>query len=133
MASCKCGVKDDRPGSPPCDCEKIGNDDPIDGVGQEYDEQMKRAEAPVTQNANARQVGGNHYKDGAGKCPNCGTPLEHWDLAVMFKWDYLQGQIIKYVMRWRGKLGLQDLEKAKHNLEKYIEEIKAGRIQEPHP
>jgi len=71
--------------------------------------------------ANDRQVGGSHYKDLGAPCPHCGAKLEHWDLAVMFKWDYLQGQIIKYVMRWRNKLGIVDLKKGRHNLDKYIE------------
>lgn len=76
----------------------------------------------MTQNsatpANARQVGGDHYKTGG---------LQHWDLAVLFQWDPFQYQITKYVMRWRGKNGIQDLEKCRHFVDKYIEEVKAGR------
>lgn len=63
--------------------------------------------------ANERQVGGDHYKTGSG--------IQHWDLVDMFGWDYFQGQVIKYLMRWKKKNGVQDLEKAKHYLEKYIE------------
>ena len=63
--------------------------------------------------ANERQVGGSHYKDN-------GKP-EHWDLVTMYEWDYFQGQITKYLMRWRKKNGIQDLEKARHFLDKYIE------------
>lgn len=62
--------------------------------------------------ANKRQVGGSHYKD---------MGIEHWDVVALNNLDYFQGQVTKYVMRWRGKNGLQDLEKAKHFLEKYIE------------
>lgn len=62
--------------------------------------------------ANKTQVGGQHYKK---------MPIEHWDLVAANDLDYFQGQITKYVMRHRGKNGLQDLEKAKHFLEKYIE------------
>lgn len=69
--------------------------------------------------ANQRQVGGSHYGLSA---------FQHWDIVVMFNLDYFQGQITKYVMRWDKKNGVQDLEKAQHFLEKYIEEIKAGRI-----
>lgn len=62
--------------------------------------------------ANDRQVGGDHYKtDG----------LQHWDIVHMFKLDYFQGQITKYLFRWRKKNGLEDLEKARHYLDKYIE------------
>lgn len=62
--------------------------------------------------ANSRQVGGTHYKD---------MSIEHWDVVALNGLDYFQGQITKYVMRWRGKNGLQDLDKAGHFLEKYIE------------
>src|SRR5882724_10953683 len=63
--------------------------------------------------ANDRQVGGEHYKDG--------TKPEHWDLVAMYGWDYFTGQITKYLMRWRKKNGIEDLEKARHYLDKYIE------------
>lgn len=71
--------------------------------------------------ANNRQVAGNHYGGGA---------IQHWDLAVMFKWNWAQYQITKYVMRYLKKNGLQDLEKAQHFIEKLIEEVKAGRMPE---
>lgn len=67
--------------------------------------------------ANDRQVGGTHYK-GEGK-------VEHWDIVAQWGLDYFQGQITKYVMRWRAKGGIQDLEKARHFLDKYIELEKA--------
>lgn len=62
--------------------------------------------------ANEKQVGGNHYQKAA---------VQHWDIVHMHGLDYFQGQITKYVMRWKDKNGVQDLEKAKHFLEKYIE------------
>jgi hypothetical protein len=65
--------------------------------------------------ANDHQVGGTHYKELNSQ------GLQHWDLVQMFEWDYFQGQIIKYVMRWQKKGGVQDLRKAAHYLEKYIE------------
>jgi hypothetical protein len=76
--------------------------------------------------ANERQVGGEHYKTGG---------LEHWDIVARFKLDYFQGQITKYVMRWRRKNGIQDLEKARHFLDKYIELARAesGDGSEPGP
>lgn len=66
--------------------------------------------------ANKRQVGGNHYRK---------MVLEHWDIVVLNSLDYFQGNITKYVMRWRDKGGIADLEKAKHYIEKYIEIEKA--------
>lgn len=70
-------------------------------------------DGPAPVNANSRQVGGGHYKTEHG--------LEHWDVVAMFGLDYFQGQITKYVMRHRKKNGIQDLEKARHFLDKYIE------------
>jgi hypothetical protein len=72
--------------------------------------------------ANKRQVGGGHYKD---------MTIEHWDVVALNNLDYFQGQITKYVMRWHGKNGVQDLEKAQHFLQKYIEVEKlrqAGKL-----
>jgi hypothetical protein len=81
----------------------VPSDDAIDGPTEEVSQ------------ANSKQVGGNHYGL---------SGLQHWDLVVMFKWDYFQGQITKYLMRWKKKNGVQDLEKAAHFLEKYIETAK---------
>lgn len=61
---------------------------------------------------NAVQVGGTHYGL---------TALQHWDVVQLFKLDYFQGNISKYLFRWREKGGVQDLEKARHYLDKYIE------------
>lgn len=72
--------------------------------------------------ANNKQVAGTHYQ---------GKQLQHWDLVAIYGWDYFQGQITKYLMRWRDKNGLEDLRKAQHFLEKYIEEVEGGRIFNP--
>lgn len=63
------------------------------------------------------QVGGTHYDQ--GDLP------QHWDLVVMYQWDYFQAQIIKYLMRWKTKhptpeQRLEDLKKARSFLDKYI-------------
>jgi hypothetical protein len=34
---------------------------------------------------------------------------------------YFEGNIVKYVSRWQDKGGVQDLQKAKHYLEKLLE------------
>lgn len=71
--------------------------------------------------ANDRQVGGDHYKTD-------GLRPQHWDLVDLYEWDYFQGQITKYLMRWRKKNGIEDLEKARHYLDKYIE-LERGKAQ----
>jgi hypothetical protein len=63
--------------------------------------------------ANDRQVGGVHYKQGGE---------EHWDrMWRLHGRGYFVGCVTKYVERYHLKNGLQDLEKAKHFLEKLIE------------
>lgn len=70
--------------------------------------------------ANDRQEGGDHYR-------RSGVPQQHWDLVSAYGWDYFQGQITKYLMRWKDKHTTEekrigDLKKARHFLDKYIEE-----------
>lgn len=70
-----------------------------------------RAKVEPRPAANQRQIGGEHYGL---------KEYQHWDIVDEFDLDYFQGQITKYVMRWKKKNGLQDLQKAQHFLEKYI-------------
>ena len=63
--------------------------------------------------ANSKQVGGNHY--------NTGHEMQHWDWAWQQQYDQFQYCITKYVDRHKRKNGLEDLYKARHHLEKYIE------------
>ena len=63
--------------------------------------------------ANSRQPGGGHYiKYG---------DLQVWDVVARWNLDFFQGNILKYVVRWKDKNGTEDLEKAMHYLQKYIE------------
>lgn len=71
--------------------------------------------------ANSTQVGGRHYQKHGD--------FQHWDMVDHFNLDYFQGQITKYVMRWKDKNGIQDLEKAQHFLQKYIELTRAHGVQ----
>jgi len=70
--------------------------------------------------ANEKQVAGSHYK----------SEIQHWDFVVANDLDYFQGQITKYVCRWKKKNGIQDLEKAAHFLQKYLELAKASEPSE---
>ena len=62
--------------------------------------------------ANAIQVGGEHYNKYA---------IQPWDFYAALDLDFFQGSIIKYIIRFKDKGGLEDLQKAQHYLEKYIE------------
>ena len=61
--------------------------------------------------ANDIQIGGEHYK----------IPIEPWDYIVANNIGYLEGNVIKYVSRYKSKNGLEDLKKARHYLDKLIE------------
>ncbi len=78
---------------------------------------------PASAQANDRQVGRGDYQ-GSGYQ----TEIQHWDFAAANKFDYFQGQITKYVTRWRQKNGVKDLEKAEHFLQKYLELARAGKV-----
>jgi hypothetical protein len=47
--------------------------------------------------------------------------MQPWDYIIANNLNYLEGNIVKYVSRWRQKGGVEDLRKAKHYLEKLIE------------
>ncbi len=60
----------------------------------------------------ANNTGPGHYKD---------KPMQPWDYIIANNLNYLEGNVVKYVSRWRQKGGVEDLRKAKHYLEKLIE------------
>lgn len=62
--------------------------------------------------ANDIQEGGSHYKTKA---------IQPWDYIVANNIGYLEGNVIKYVSRWKDKAGVGDLKKARHYLDKLIE------------
>lgn len=63
-------------------------------------------------NALDKQVAGDHYKNLAIQ------PVEFIHVNGI---GYFEGNVIKYVSRWRQKNGIADLEKAKHYIELLIE------------
>jgi len=63
-------------------------------------------------NALDKQVAGDHYKSLAIQ------PVEFIHANGI---GYFEGNVIKYVSRWRQKNGIADLEKAKHYIELLIE------------
>lgn len=65
-----------------------------------------------TANPLDKQVDGSHYKDCAIQ------PIEFIHLNEL---SFIQGNIIKYVVRYKDKNGIKDLEKAKHYIEILIE------------
>lgn len=84
-------------------------------------DKLKASIAALPSKANDLSVGGTHYKDGSGCCPNCGTKLQHWDIVAMFGLDYFIGAATKYQFRYALKDGAQGLRKAIHYLTKKLE------------
>lgn len=70
--------------------------------------------------ANDKQVGGDHYKQHGE------TGEQHWDRVARIGLDYMQAMITRYVERCWDKHGIQDLQKAAHFIEKYIEQARSN-------
>lgn len=69
--------------------------------------------------ANQTQHGGDHYKV---------QPIQPWDYIASNQIGYFEGNVIKYVSRWKKKNGLEDLRKAQHYLQKLIEVEEAALL-----
>ena len=61
---------------------------------------------------NDTQVGGDHYLQ----------KIQPWDFIRANDIGFLEGNIIKYICRYKSKGGLVDLYKAQHYLDKLIHE-----------
>lgn len=58
------------------------------------------------------QISGDHYKS---------LPIQPVEYIHANQIPFIEGNVIKYVSRWRSKGGLKDLEKAKHFIDLLIE------------
>lgn len=58
------------------------------------------------------QEGGDHYKEQA---------IQPIQFIFWNRIGYAEGNVIKYVSRWRSKGGVEDLKKARHYLDMLIE------------
>lgn len=58
-----------------------------------------------------KQVGGDHYK----------TPIQPIEYILANKLSFCEGNIVKYITRWRAKGGVEDLKKVIHYAEFLIE------------
>ncbi len=59
-----------------------------------------------------KQIGGQHYQ----------LPIQPVEYIYKNKLDFFQGNVIKYVTRYKQKNGLQDLQKAKHYIDLIIQQ-----------
>src|SRR5262245_21815706 len=67
---------------------------------------------PPVVKASSVQVGGDHYKN---------YHIQPFEFAMANNLNFLQGTIIKYVLRYKQKGGLEDLKKASHTLSLLME------------
>jgi hypothetical protein len=63
-----------------------------------------------------KQVGGNHYKK---------YKIQPVEFIIKNNIGFVEGNIIKYVLRFKEKGGVSDLEKAKHYIELLIDTTKS--------
>ncbi len=59
-----------------------------------------------------KQVGGSHYQ----------LPIQPVEYIYKNNLDFFQGNVVKYVTRYKQKNGLQDLQKAKHYIDLIIQQ-----------
>lgn len=81
----------------------------------EHEQHVKEHIAAMEQasiTANEIQVGGDHYRT---------QPIQPWDYIAANHLNFFEGNIVKYVTRWRSKGGIDDLKKAMHYLAKLTE------------
>lgn len=62
----------------------------------------------------AKQVGGDHYK----------RAHQPWEIIEEWELDYWAGNVVKYILRYKYKNGVEDLEKARHYLDYLIQKEK---------
>ena len=65
-----------------------------------------------------KQVGGNHYLK---------YKIQPVDFIIKNNIGFVEGNIIKYILRFKDKGGIADLEKAKHYIELLIDSSKSSK------
>ena len=85
---------------------------------REVSHKEKEWEDWKTKQSLKQQIAGTHYKDMVIQ------PVEYVHANGL---GYFEGNVIKYVSRWRKKGGLSDLEKAKHYIQLLIE-LESGHV-----
>lgn len=74
-------------------------------------ESLTGLDKPATVDPLAKQVDGSHYKSMA---------IQPVEFIHANKLGYFEGNVVKYVSRWKNKNGVADLQKAIHYLELLI-------------
>ena len=69
-----------------------------------------------------KQVGGEHYK---------GMVIQPVEFIQKNRLGFVEGNIIKYICRWRAKNGLEDLHKVRHYIDLLIDLESAEAVKTP--
>ncbi len=72
----------------------------------------KKLYMQIKKDSDKTQIGGDHYLK---------LKIQPWEIIEANGLGFWDGNIIKYILRYKEKGGLQDLEKAKHYLDKLLE------------
>ena len=72
----------------------------------------------MTETALDTQIGGNHYRN---------FEIQPIEFIHKNNLSFIQGNIIKYVCRYKNKNGLEDLKKARHYIDILIE-LENGKV-----
>jgi hypothetical protein len=59
------------------------------------------------------QFGGGHYKQFG--------EIQPWNVIAAWGLGFFDGNVLRYISRWRHKGGVEDLKKARHYIDKLIE------------
>ena len=92
----------------------------IEDMPEEDEAQLRRlgrydlVNKGVCGKAALEQVGGNHYKSFA---------IQPWDIIDEYNLSFYEGNVLKYLLRHKHNR-LEDLQKARHYLDKVIEDYK---------
>src|SRR5579863_6307000 len=83
----------------------------------------------LMENPNDTQVGGTHYHSEEN------PQYQHWDYVIETNLDYFTATATKYVVRYSKKGGVQDLQKAKHYIQKLLfeKERRPNRVLKQQP
>ena len=66
-----------------------------------------------------KQIGGSHYER---------QKIQPIDYIEANNLSFCEGNVVKYITRWKYKNGLEDLEKARWYLERIIKNVKKKNV-----
>ena len=105
-------------------CDVCGRDFTVLVTGEKFCDcnAPDAAAKPVDVNAkqidvNAKQIDGDHYKK---------MKMQPWEIIEAHNLDYFEGAALKYLLRWKTKDGILDVQKCIHYCEKIIERYNKG-------